>query len=99
MAITWTLGLCSNYQKLVFLAAENRRGTSKHILGFVYYSAKKPQQKATHTMVPKSAESLRTCSSMTLRVQVPSNHILTQNLWHNDQYPNPKYLIIGYLDP
>ena len=34
-----------------------------------------------------------------LRVQVPNNHILTQNLYYNYYYPNPKYLIIGYLDP
>ena len=35
----------------------------------------------------------------TLRVQVPNNHILTQNLYYNYYYPKPKYLIIGYLDP
>ena len=34
----------------------------------------------------------------TIRVQVPNNHILTQNLYHNSYYPKPKYLI-GYLDP
>ena len=34
-----------------------------------------------------------------LRVQVPNNHILTQNLYYNHYYPNPKYLIIGYMDP
>ena len=34
-----------------------------------------------------------------LRVQVPNNHILTQNLCHNHYYPKTKYLIIGYLDP
>ena len=34
-----------------------------------------------------------------LRVQVPNNHILTQNLYYNYYYPNPKYLIIGYMDP
>ena len=37
--------------------------------------------------------------SRTLRVQVPNNHILTQNLYYNYYYPNPKYLIIGYMDP
>ena len=36
---------------------------------------------------------------MTLRVQVPSNHILTPNLYYNSQYPKPKYLTMGYLDP
>ena len=38
---------------------------------------------------------------LTLRVQVPDNHILTQNLYYNYNYyyPKPKYLIIGYLDP
>ena len=30
---------------------------------------------------------------------VPNNHILTQNLYYNYYYPNPKYLIIGYMDP
>ena len=35
----------------------------------------------------------------TLRVQVPNRHILTQNLYYNYYYPEPKYLIIGYLDP
>ena len=34
-----------------------------------------------------------------LRVRVPNNHILTQNLYYNYYYPKPKYLIIGYLDP
>ena len=36
---------------------------------------------------------------LTLRVQVPNNHILTQNLYYNYYYPNPKYLLIGYMDP
>ena len=35
----------------------------------------------------------------TPRVQVLNNHILTQNLYYNYYYQNPKYLIIGYLDP
>ena len=35
----------------------------------------------------------------TLRVQVPNNHTLTQNLYYNYYYPRPKYLIIGYMDP
>ena len=34
---------------------------------------------------------------LTLRVQVPNNHILTQNLYYNYYYPNPKYQNIGYL--
>ena len=33
-----------------------------------------------------------------LRVQVPNNQILTQNLDYNNYYPKPKYAIIGYLD-
>ena len=37
--------------------------------------------------------------NVTLRVQVPNNHILTQNLYYNYNYSKPKYLIIGYLDP
>ena len=35
----------------------------------------------------------------TLRVQVPNDRILTQNLYYNYYYPKLKYLIIGYLDP
>ena len=38
-------------------------------------------------------------SGVTLRVQVPNYHIFTQNLYYNYYYPNPKYLIIGYVDP
>ena len=38
-------------------------------------------------------------SELFLRVQVPYNHILTQNLYYNYYYPKPKYLIIVYLDP
>ena len=33
------------------------------------------------------------------RVQVPNNHILTQNLYYNYYYQSPKYLDIGYADP
>ena len=36
--------------------------------------------------------------SQALRVQVLNNHILTQNPYYNYYYPNPKYLIIGYMD-
>ena len=36
---------------------------------------------------------------VTLRVQVPNIHILAQNLYYNYHYPNPKYLIVGHLDP
>ena len=35
----------------------------------------------------------------TLRVQVPKNHVLTQNLYYNYYYQNPKYPILGYMDP
>ena len=34
-----------------------------------------------------------------LRVQVPNNHILTQNQYYTYYYPKPKNLIIGYMDP
>ena len=48
-------------------------------------------------------KSIKQCSdflrAVPLRVQVPKNHILTQNLYENYYYPNPKYLIIGYMDP
>ena len=30
---------------------------------------------------------------------MPNNHILTQNHSYNSYYPNPKYVIIGYMDP
>ena len=36
---------------------------------------------------------------LTLRVQVPNNHMLTQNHYYDSYYPDPKYLIIGYMDP
>ena len=35
---------------------------------------------------------------ISLRVQVPNNHILSQNLSYSYYYPKPKYLIIGYMD-
>ena len=39
---------------------------------------------------------LRTSNSGgTLRVHVPNDHILTQNLYYNYYYPKSKYLIIG----
>ena len=38
-------------------------------------------------------------NSITLRVQVPNNHIPTHNLYQNYYYPNPKYPIIRYMDP
>ena len=34
-----------------------------------------------------------------LRVQVPNNQILTQNLYYNYYYQSPKYPVIGYMDP
>ena len=40
-----------------------------------------------------------TKKDLSLRVQVPKNHILTQNLYYNYNYPKPKYLIMGFLDP
>ena len=36
---------------------------------------------------------------VTLRFQVPNNHVLTQSLYYNYYYPKPKYLMIGYLGP
>ena len=36
---------------------------------------------------------------LSLRVQVHNNHILAQDLYYNNYYPKPKYLIIGYMDP
>ena len=42
---------------------------------------------------------VRVLQNNTLRVQVPNNHILAQNLYYNYYYQYPKYLIIGSLDP
>ena len=42
---------------------------------------------------------MQASSLLPLRVQVPNNRILTQNLYYNYYYPKPKYLIVGYLDP
>ena len=36
---------------------------------------------------------------LTLRAQVPNNHILARNLYYSQYYPKPKYLIVGYMDP
>ena len=54
-----------------------------------------------HRKVRKVALDRRHWVNVTLRVQVPKNHILTQDLYcnYNYYYPNPKYLIIGYLHP
>ena len=38
-------------------------------------------------------------SRVTLRVQVPNNHTLAQNLYFHFYSPKPKYPIIWYLDP
>ena len=44
-------------------------------------------------------DGISVCGVLTLRVQVHTNHILTQNLYYNFDSPNPKYLILGYMDP
>ena len=53
------------------------------------------------SLKPRVSRSLliTTFLEMPLRVQVPNNHILTQNLYYNYYYPNPKYRNIGYMDP
>ena len=33
-----------------------------------------------------------------LRVQVPNNHMLSQNQYYNHYSPNHKYLVIGYME-
>ena len=48
---------------------------------------------------PNSSVCLLLVSRLTLRVQVPNNHMPTQNLHYNYNYPKLKYLTIGYLDP
>ena len=45
------------------------------------------------------ALNFRIIGIVTLRVQVPKNHILPPNLYYIYYYPNPKYLIVGYMDP
>ena len=42
---------------------------------------------------------LRIITLRGLRVQVPSNHILIQNLYYNYYYQSPQYPSIGYMDP
>ena len=57
----------------------------------------KTMQMAPATLiVPKGSAQ---ASPLSQRVQVPNNHILTPNLYYNYYHPNPKYLIIGYMDP
>ena len=48
---------------------------------------------------PLTYLALKFRNSDSLRVQVPNNHILTQNLYYKYYYPKPKYLTIGYMDP
>ena len=36
---------------------------------------------------------------LTRRVQVPTSHRPAPNLYYNHNYPNPKYPIIGHMDP
>ena len=38
-------------------------------------------------------------SGLSLMVQVPNYHILTQDWYYNYYYPKPKYPIFRYLDP
>ena len=58
-------------------------------------------------MMTRATETMRFYSIMphparirlTLRVQVPNNHILAQHLYYNFYYAKHTYVIIGYLDP
>ena len=54
-----------------------------------------PRTKRQQSNPPRNAD----FAVFALGVQVPNNHILTQNLYYNYYYPHPKYLIIGYMDP
>ena len=38
------------------------------------------------------SQELQLAFPLSLRVQVPNSHILTQTLYYNYSYPNPKYL-------
>ena len=50
---------------------------------------------------PKVSDYYRTdiTSSSSPRVQVPNDHIRTQNQYYDYYFPKPKYLVIGYNDP
>ena len=51
------------------------------------------------TMLDEEGTAEEDLEELTLRVQVPNNHMLTQSLYYNYYYLYPKYLIIGYMDP
>ena len=51
------------------------------------------------SLLPVLSKRLPGFENLPLRVQVLNNHILTPNLYQNYNYPNPKYPIIGYMDP
>ena len=51
------------------------------------------------SLEPVSSKSTEALDNFAARVQVPNNHILTQNLYYNHYYQNPKYPIIRYMDP
>ena len=74
-------------------------GTSRCLLmpeqGVMYIEAYRTTSKDARTIVLIIAWALL----VTLRVQVPNHHIFAQNLYYNYYYPNPKYPIIGYMDP
>ena len=48
---------------------------------------------------PQKHETIVFRTAIGLRVQVPNNRVLTQNLYYNYHSPKPKYPIIEYLDP
>ena len=52
-----------------------------------------------HLLIERPFRRASNYFNITLRVHVPNNHILTQNLYYNYYYPKPKYPIIGYMDP
>ena len=58
-----------------------------------------PGCKREYFVATKAVWQLVAAAAVPLRVQVPNNHTLAQNLYYNYYYPNPKYLIIGYMDP
>ena len=57
------------------------------------------EKKPTLGQTPNSGSRRLLLAEIPLRVQVPNNHTLIQNLYYEYYYPNPKYLIIGYMDP
>ena len=58
-----------------------------------------PSLRCPYEILSHEVHAVYSAATGTLEVQVPNNHILTQNLCYLYYYPKPKYLITLYLDP